>query len=403
MGRSSSLSLWISAGLALAAALGATGSGCGDSGFQLTGAGGEGGSPSTSNGGGGGTGGEFVDSGADLFAALEEDLVNACKACHEPGGIGDAPFIAGPDRYQSILSWPGIVVKDVEESLFVTYAITGGGHSGTNLDTAGNDLDVRVREWLEAESQAIGDAPIEDEPHIDPVTPILGFNAIYLTPLDPSLEGVAITFMASLLTENSLKLDNLQIHTTSATGVHVVHPVFAVYPKGKPGDADPVDSFGTLDERYPESTSADLGVGTLILTNWEPEAKLGVGFEVIEPFSGMSGEGGGGGGGGSDGGCNDVAAFDANARPQFQNRCFNCHGGNNGQATAAVDMSDLMTDSAAACSQIRNRVNPADPPNSQIFITTDPNGNAGHPFKFGGDAGQFNTFRTNVSVWIDAE
>lgn len=395
-----SLTLLLTGLVGAALALGATGAGCGDSGFQLTGAGGQGGGAE----GAGGQGGAFVDNGPELFAALEEDLIAQCASCHEPAGLGDAPFLAEPDRYQSILSWPGIVVKNVDESLFVTYAVSGGGHSGTQLDLAPNDLQSRVREWLEVESAAISDAPVEEAPHVEPITPILGFNAIYLTGLSDELEGVAITFTAELLTETSLKLNDLQVHATSATGVHMVHPVFAVYPKGKPAEADPVDSFAGFDQRFDEGTSNPMGVGTLILTNWEENAKLGVGFESIEPYLSGTGEGGGGGGGGDPGGgCADLDAFETSALPQFTQRCASCHGGSNGQATSAVDMSELDGDTAAACAQIKNRVNPADPPASQIFVTTDPGGNAGHPFKFGGNAGQFNTFRDAVTVWIEAE
>ena len=48
-------------------------------------------------------------------------------------------------------------------------------------------------------------------------------------------------------------------------------------------------------------------------------------------------------------------------------------------------------------------VNPDNPAQSQIFITTDPNGNASHPFKFGGNVNAFNAFRSAVSIWIQAE
>ncbi len=390
------------AGATLAAA--ALASACSDSDpFQL-GDGDNGGGTSSAGGAGGGTGGAaFVDNGETLFAGIEDDLVTACAGCHEPGGLGDAPFLATPDRYASILAWPGIVVPNPDDSLFTTYAVTGGGHSGTNIDSVAG-LQDRVRAWLEAEAAAISKPIDGDTPHLDPITPILGFNAIYLTPLDSKLEGVAITFTAEELTDHSLQLNDIEVHTTSATGLHVVHPVFAVYPKGKDGDADPVDSFAGLDARYDVSSSSALGVGMVILTNWEPEAKLGLGFEVAEAYSSSTGEGGGGqGGGGATGGCNDVGEFDASAKTQFQNRCFSCHGGNNGQATAAVDMSDLQTNSGAACSQIKNRVNTANPAQSQIFITTDPNGNAAHPFKFGGDANQFNAFKTAVTTWINAE
>jgi hypothetical protein len=83
--------------------------------------------------------------------------------------------------------------------------------------------------------------------------------------------------------------------------------------------------------------------------------------------------------------------------------CLNCHAGGNGQAVAAVDMSAMNTDPTKACAQIKNRVNPLDPPQSQLFITTDPGGNAAHPFKFGGNAATFSNFRDSVSLWVAAE
>jgi hypothetical protein len=130
---------------------------------------------------------------------------------------------------------------------------------------------------------------------------------------------------------------------------------------------------------------------------------LSLAFETIEAVVPMTPDAGDGGT--DPNGCKDVQAFDTNAKGPLQNRCVGCHGGNNGQATAAVDMSDLLTggDVAKACAQVKNRINPADPPASQIFITTNPNGNAAHPYKFGGSADTFNNFRSGVSIWIAAE
>jgi len=357
----------------LAAALGTAAGGCQSGPPPLVLDGGNGSGASSTGGSGGGA---FVDSGKELWAGIEAEMVSACGTCHDAGGIGDAPFLAGPDRYKSVLTWPGVVVVDPTQSLFVTYAVSGSGHNGTNLDTVANDLLGRTKAWLAAEASSITTVP-DDSPHVEPFTPILGFNAVYLTPIDPALTGVAITFTAEELTPSTLKLDGLTVHTTSMTGVHLVHPVFGVYPKGAPAEADPVDSFAGLDTYFPESSSQSLGTGTLILTNWAPEAKLGLGFETCSPWTENGGDGGGGGG--ITGGCNDVTAFEDNAAPQLQQRCVSCHGGNNAQATAAVDMSDLATDSAAACAQVKNRVNLTTPNSSQVFIVTDPGGNAAHP------------------------
>ncbi len=403
----SPLSLLASSTALVAFALAGPATGCGDDPppFSSEGGGG-GGSETTTSSGPSGSGGAFVDNGPELFAGLEADLVSNCASCHEPGGFGDAPFLAGPDRYQSMLSWPGIIARNAQDSILLNWSVTSGGHSGTNLDTAPNDLIGRVTEWLEAEASAIVDAPEEEQPKgVDPITPIMGFNALYLDGLGEEFTGLAITFTAEQLTDASLKLDNLTVYTTTATGVHMVHPVFAVYPKGKPASPDPVDSFSDLDQRYAQGTANPLGVGMVVLTNWKPTAKLGIGFGLLEPYVANDGMGGGGGaGGGSTGGpCSAQTEFEQFAVGQLQMRCSGCHGGGNAGATGALDMSDLATDPSAACGQVLNRVNTTTPAQSQIFVVTDPGGNSGHPYKFGGNAANFNTFRDQVSMWVSAE
>src|SRR5688500_2341848 len=44
--------------------------------------------------------------GRALFAEIEADLVKACGSCHDAGGFADTPFLRGPDRYKSMVSWP---------------------------------------------------------------------------------------------------------------------------------------------------------------------------------------------------------------------------------------------------------------------------------------------------------
>jgi len=340
--------------------------------------------------------------GAELFAALQADLLAACDACHKAGGIADTPFLAGPDVYMSVTSWPGIITQDPAKSTFLTHAISGAGHSGTNLDSDSlkDTLLPAIEAWLEEEARGIVDGEEELGPSIEPITPILGFNAVYLDSLGPEFAGMAITFNADTLTTTLLQLSELQIHATSDSGVHYSHPLFVVYPKGLEADPDPTDSFSNFEDRVGIGESETLGPGTLILTNWQNGAKLSVAFELIEPLGGGGGEGGGGSG---TGGCVAVDLFTANAQGPLQNNCAGCHGGNNGQATSALDMSDLQGDPASACAQVKNRVSPGDPPSSQIFITTDPGGNAAHPFKFGGDANAWNAFRESTSNWITAE
>lgn len=344
-----------------------------------------------------------VDKARQLFDGLSGELMSACGSCHDAGGFADTPFLREP-RYESITSWPGIITKDPSESMFLSYAVSGGGHSGTNLDSDSlvNTLMPKIQEWLAEESKAIADTPVEQQgKSVDPFAPILGFNAVYFDSIDKAFSGMAITFNANELTPSSLELTNVEVHTTAKMGIHMVHPLFSVYPKGGDPNPDPADSFSNVDQYIDYGKSDALGPGTLILTNWVQGGKLQISFENIETYSSMSGTGGGGG---TDGGCIDVDSFITNAKGSF-GQCLGCHGGDNGQATAAVDMQGLVNDADVpnACAQIRNRVNPDNPPQSQLFITTDPNGNAAHPYKFNQNQGAFDGFEAAVSVWIADE
>ncbi len=342
--------------------------------------------------------------GEELFAGIQPDLLKVCGSCHEPGGTADTPFLKGPDYYHTVVSWPGIVRKDPKDSLFLTYSIKGGGHSGVNLngDTVDPTLMSRVEAWLNEEAKAIAAPPMDQGPAIEPFVPILGFNAVYLGALGAEFEGMAVTFFADPLGNNSIQLREIEVQPTSKLGVHIVHPLFVVYPAKGGVEPDPIDSFSNVDQTFLPSEGGSLGPGTVVLTNWSNNAKLSVAFETIEKVDPNDPDAGADGGTPT-GGCKDIAAFDANAKGQFQQRCGGCHAGGNGAATNAVDMSKLQSDSVAACAQILFRVKPADPPASQVFVVTDPGGNAAHPFKFGGNAANFDAFRTEIVKWIEKE
>jgi hypothetical protein len=174
-----------------------------------------------------------------------------------------------------------------------------------------------------------------------------------------------------------------------------------VYPVDSPeGDPDPVDSFSNVVQDVEAGETAPVGPGTAILINWVSGGKLSLNFEIAATIDPTGGEGGNSL---SLGPCGALEEFEANARAQFSQNCASCHAGTNETATNAVDMTEIDTDAAQACGQIRNRVNPSNVNASQIFVNTDPNGNASHPFKFGGDINAFNDFRSAVSIWIQAE
>lgn len=361
------------------------------------------------SGGGDGTGGAAPNHGKELFAALEGDLYKACGSCHDAGGIADTPFLAGPDVYATIVSWPGLVVKDAKESTLLTYPVAGPQHTYKKLDSAmyKDTLYPAIEAWLVEEGKNIvtTSATKDAGKYIPPFAPIIGFNAVYIDALGAEYTGMALTFTAVLLGDHVIELDDLQVHPTAALGVHLIHPLFSVYPIGKEYDPDPVDSLSNIDQSFEAGQAGTLGPGTLILTNWQLGAKLAVAFQSIESISPPVTDGGADGGadGGTTGGCKDVASFSANAAALLEQNCQNCHGGNNPQAKGAIDMSALASDEASACSQVKNRVSPANVGSSQLFITTDPGGNAAHPFKFGGNDANFNAFKQSVSKWISAE
>ncbi len=396
--------LWLTSAGALALTLGNAAGGCTQPpssivpGFGGGGAGGE-------SGEGGSGGGGVINKSKELFAALEGELVDACASCHDAGGVADTPFLAGPDRYKSMVSWPGIVVKDPSESQLLTYPISSNKeHSYKKIDSADlkGTLFPKVKAWLAEEAKGIVTTETPDAgKYIAPFTPIIGFNAVYLDALGGDYTGMALTFTAGEIGDGALALEDLEVHPTAKLGVHLVHPLFVVYPKGKKASPDPVDSFSNVDQYFEAGEADTLGPGTVVITNWAANAKLSVAFQVIEPISSEVGDGGVEGG--VAGGCKDVGAFMANAQQLLQQNCVGCHGGGNAGAKGAVDMSSLGADPAAACAQVKNRVNPDDAAQSQIFITTDPGGNAAHPYKFGGNGGNFSAFRTQVSQWITAE
>lgn len=341
--------------------------------------------------------------GAQKFAAIEAPMVAACGTCHDVGGIADTAFLAGPDRYHTIVSWPHVVDPDPANSVLLKHAVAGGGHSGTNLDSAllKDSLLPQVKDWLAEEAKGIAAPPADAGKLVEPFVPILGFNAVYLDALGDDFKGMAITFSADELSADVLDLGQIEVHPTSKNGVHLAHPLFTVYPAGGAADPDPVDSFSNVDQSFDVGQAGELGPGSLVLTNWKKNARLSVAFEKIELYSASPPDAGAEGG--APDGCNDVGAFTQNAAPLLQNDCFGCHGGANAQAKAAVDMSKLGKDAPAACGQIKNRVKPSDPAQSQLFVTTNPGGNAAHPYKFGGSDAKWQSFRTSVSKWIAVE
>lgn len=335
--------------------------------------------------------------GRSSWQLVENDLLNACGACHDLSGSADAPFLAGPDRYRSFVSWPGIVAANPNDSRLLTFATGENGHPGPNLDSPRliNTLLPKVKTWLADEAKNFSKAPPDIGRHIEPFMPILGFNAVYLDALGPEFAGMAVTFNAKQETSSILDLALIEVHPTVSNGLRITHPVFVVHPIGRA--PDPVEGLNKGEQIFAAGASGSIDPGMLVVTNWSSDAKLSLAFEKIE-IDGPSGA--------INYGCKDLNAFTQYALALLS-YCHSCHDGTNPQARAAVDMSGLYDNDpisvAKACGQIRNRVTPDSPPDSVLFITTDPVGNATHPYKFKGSTIAFDSFRQSITKWIEAE
>lgn len=361
-------------------------------------------SSSAATGGAGGAGGGEADAGPptlrEIFEAFQPQILGECGGCHQLEGSADAPFLAAPDVYASITSWPGVILPDPKMSILLTHP-GDPNHGGGQAPDMTMGLRDKVEDWLEKEAAALpkpdADAGVDD--YIVPFKPLLkgAFNTVYLDPLGPGLENASISFNAEELGDppSILVLSNIQVHPVAGQTIHVVHPLFTVYPEGGFPEPDPVDSFSSLDQTFSlEDESLQLGTGALILPNWQKDAYLGIAFETIEVL----------GAGGESTACKDVASFKANVVPAMQYCAMTCHGGANPQAQATMDLSELNAETPdAACSQVRPRITPGVPETSQILIVTDPKQQVVHMYKFKGNLKDYKAFKDAVTPWIMAE
>ncbi len=152
------------------------------------------------------------------------------------------------------------------------------------------ELRVKVLAWLTKEALDIPKPSESTKPYITPFKPLLKgrLNTVYLDPLGKSLESLSILFNAVELgtPPSMLMLTRVEVHPVAETTIHPVHPIFSVYPDGGGEEPDPVDSLSNVDQTMDINTSS-LGTGTVILTNWQKDARLGLAFEAVE----VTGEG----------------------------------------------------------------------------------------------------------------
>jgi hypothetical protein len=314
-----------------------------------------------------------------------------CGACHV--GMANVDFMRPePDARTRILTWEGLVDLSSPSSSLL---INKGPHTGPALTP---DQNAVFLDWLELEAVAAGGEPAEVV-ETDRVTPTPGTNTVDLGAI--GLTGSTLTFLYEPLS-TGMYLSDIQV-VGGTGGAHLVNPLFVIW-QDEVAEPDPINRFGNVDMTVAEGATAFVGGGTAVFVDVAPNAPISIHFRVAEFADGTVPDDDDGIIGG---GCNNVAQFTANAQMPLNASCASgCHGGANAGARAAVDMSqmaDLTADGqAAACGQIKTRINTADPINSGLFLAADPNSGTAHPFKFGTTA-QFEAFRTSITNWLNQE
>jgi len=336
-----------------------------------------------------------------------------CVACHD-GSRENIGFLVGAgdlEMHDSLMAFtPAVVNLDAPAS---SRLLTKGVHDGPAL-LASQASDVL--EWIQAEKDAQPDpgagAPILETEHFIPAICTAGtppaatcpVNDVDLTSL--GLPGAKLHFVAQAL-GSGLYLNQLSV-IGGADGVYLEHPLFASYPQdGTATRFDTIDRFYNIKINAMGTATTPIGGGTAAFIGFLPTDKIAIGFKQLKAFQPDAG----GGMTIDAGGCKVLASFKANAQAQFSanvggagQNCLQCHGGQNGNATSAMNITGVNSATDAtiqtACNQIKTRINLTDIPTSGVFLAADP-ANNNHPFKF--TAAQLATFKTAVSVWANAE
>jgi len=342
-------------------------------------------------------------------------LATNCQACHN-GSRPMIEFLMGDSDMamrDAILAFqPAVINLDAPASSRI---LTKGVHDGPALlASQASDL----LEWIKAEKDA---QPItgEEEPQIETVAfipaictsgtpsvppaapnPTCPVNDVDLSPY--GVAGAKLHFVAQAL-GSGIYLNQLSI-IAGPDGVYLEHPLFASYPMdGSETKFDTIDRFFNVKINAMAGSTTMIGGGTAAFIGFNATDKLSIHFKTLkayQPDAGMPG----GGTGDNGGGCKALASFKTNAQQAFNTSCRSCHGGANGNATSAMNITgvDSTVDATiqTACNQIRTRINTTDPNQSGVYLAPDP-ANNNHPFTF--TAAQLTTFKNGVNVWINAE
>ena len=320
-------------------------------------------------------------------ATVAAKLDARCRFCHGDPAMAPAFLLGVPTVYDTVMAWPSLVDLDAPEQ---SRLLTKGDHDGPSWT---DEEAAAVRAWIVLEQQAA--LGLDGAPSVTTVTPIAeGDNAIDLALV--GLPGTTVTFVAAF-SDEGLDLDLLEVHA-GPDGAHVVDPSFVPYRDGGPLETLARELDGVDVAVAPHEESA-LGDGALSLAGLEGGTSLALRFALVEPAPGAAPRPA------PDGDpCGRIDGFATFVRPLLVQHCQSCHAGADAPATAALDLSGLGDESAAArtaaCGRMRDSLDLDRPMHSTLFTEVDPLLDAEHPFRFNGDYDAFRDFRTPILQWI---
>ena len=351
-----------------------------------------------------------------LFRELQADLITSCGgangSCHVHGTYLGAPtWLGDPDPYLSAKKYRGIIpaTRDVADSVLLSQV----GHEGPSLKSRGDDLFIRVSNWIQAEAPP----PVLPNSELFPV--IDGPNVIGLNQI-PGLANAKLTFLASAV-GNTLILSSITIQAPDDTNLKMTSPFFVVLPRNGKVSADPDVNGFSGELTVPAGQTVPLFAGQINLLHWDPSGQLKLVFQAVETTPGVA----------VTGACTALAVFQDKALAAMQmqvqvtdpdegdggsgggdggavigtSSCLGCHGeeGDTPKYPVAINAMDLRgtsTDPALACRNARRWINLTDKPNSTIIANPTGKANPKHPIKALPDN---DPIIQNLLEWVNAE
>ena len=337
-------------------------------------------------------------------------LMTSCQGCHA-GTTAGVEFLAGANPMAVRDTLLGFAVQVVNlEAPESSRLLTKGPHNGPALT---GDQSTDVLEWIRAERDAAGVTP-DQGLQTGKFTPLIctggnpgdatcPVNHVDLSELH--LPGASIDMVVQALSQD-IYVTDLKLNA-SVDGVYLEHPLFVSWPADptQPEIPDTLDRFFNVKMNLMPGTSDSIGGGTAAFVGFPPQNQISIHFKAIDKYT-ADGSGSGSGTTAASG-CRQLAQFKTAALGPLNTNCASCHAGGDQNAKSAMDLTGIgSTDDTTlqgVCNQVRTRINFQDTNASGFYIAPDPGQQTNHPFKFGGNAACFTTFKSAIDPWVQAE